>query len=611
MPSSIHRTLRSATVLGLVAAFVWASAATASAQRDAIEVVMMASDETPAVGETFQIQIEARITGSQVGGTLVPPAFGSLRVVGSTGQMRTQSMHQVFGAPPEIESRTVMGYMLVADRPGAYTIAGANFRMGRRTVSSDPLVIKVGDSSAVVAPPAAATAAGDAYEYDRDVFLRATVDDNEPYVGEQITYTLYLYTRVDGEPELVQRPTTDGFWMHGLLAPQRPMTPDYQVVRGIHYRVYVLDRFALFAERPGELEIGGAALEMEIGGVLGRMTGRSESVRRSCPPIRVAARALPAGARPGTIVGTATIAADVDRTRLRTGEAATLTLTLVAEGALRDTNLTLAPIDGLRVEPSSVEDQIESPRDLVGGVRRIRIPVVPLRAGTFTIPPFAIQTLDEATGELATHTTQPIELTATGPTIDDPAIAPPDEADDEDEEPTDDALVFGPVRPHASMRRHEPPVHARPSFFVLALAPLLGLALFLGSSRLRELLARRAVRGATTVDPKRALSEAKKALSRGEAAPFYAATGLALHRAIERRTSARSSGMTHAEIRTHLTEAGFESELIDRIVDELDGADFARFGATSATKDEMARALERTQALLERLEKSTLPEAPR
>ena len=64
---------------------------------------------------------------------------------------------------------------------------------------------------------------------------------------------------------------------------------------------------------------------------------------------------------------------------------------------------------------------------------------------------------------------------------------------------------------------------------------------------------------------------------------------------------AKSIGMTHAELRVRLRELGADDELVERIIDELDGADFARFSASGASDDEMSRALSRTQALIDRL----------
>lgn len=596
--------------IALAIATVLTLPATAGAQLDDVRVVMIANDESPDVGETFQVQIEARQTGTGVAGTLVPPAFGNLRVVGTTGQMHSQSMHQVFGSAPQIESRTVIGFMLVADHPGAYTISGATYRYGRRTATSDPLVIKVDGGGAASTTTPTPNVAGDAYEFDRQMFLRATVDRTDPYVGQQVTYTLYLYSRVEGESSLTRQPSTTDFWTHDLLPPQRQLTSEFQTIRGMNFRVVVIERKALFPERPGSLEIGSAELELDVGGMIGRMMGRSESVRRASPPIRILARPLPANASAGTVIGAASLTAELDRSSVSTGEASTLTVTIVGEGSLRDTTVNVPPIPGLRVEPATIDDRVEAPRDLVGGTRTIRIQLVPLRPGTFEVPALSIDVLDPTTGALTQSTSRPLRIVATGAPIDDPVAAGPDPDEPQVPEGADDAATFGPVSPRSEMRRRALPYHARAYYVPMLVLPIVLLAAFFTVRGVRSGLAQRAASEGSSRSRRRPLADAKRAHAKGDAAAFYASISLALGDAIERSTGARAAGMTHVELRRHLLDRDADGELVDRIVDELDGADFARFSATGASKDEMSRALERTQALLDRIGRLAKETAP-
>ena len=53
-----------------------------------------------------------------------------------------------------------------------------------------------------------------------------------------------------------------------------------------------------------------------------------------------------------------------------------------------------------------------------------------------------------------------------------------------------------------------------------------------------------------------------------------------------------------------MTGAGFDNDLIQRVVNELEGADFARFAASGVNKDEMQRCLQRTTAIIERVQRA-------
>jgi uncharacterized protein YggL (DUF469 family) len=53
-----------------------------------------------------------------------------------------------------------------------------------------------------------------------------------------------------------------------------------------------------------------------------------------------------------------------------------------------------------------------------------------------------------------------------------------------------------------------------------------------------------------------------------------------------------------------LGRAGFDDDLVDRVINELEGADFARFAASGVNQDEMQRCLQRTAAIIERVQRA-------
>jgi SOS response regulatory protein OraA/RecX len=62
--------------------------------------------------------------------------------------------------------------------------------------------------------------------------------------------------------------------------------------------------------------------------------------------------------------------------------------------------------------------------------------------------------------------------------------------------------------------------------------------------------------------------------------------------------------LPHVELRTRLGRAGFDDDLVDRVINELEGADFARFAASGVNQDEMQRCLQRTAAIIERVQRA-------
>ena len=46
---------------------------------------------------------------------------------------------------------------------------------------------------------------------------------------------------------------------------------------------------------------------------------------------------------------------------------------------------------------------------------------------------------------------------------------------------------------------------------------------------------------------------------------------------------------------------GFDDDLVQRVINELEGADFARFAASGVDTEEMERCLQRTETIVERI----------
>src|SRR5690606_33967398 len=91
---------------------------------------------------------------------------------------------------------------------------------------------------------------------ESDLFLRATVDREEAWVGEQVTLSIWLFSRVDvSHVEGLELPKLDGFWVEDLESP-RQLVARSRVIDGKPYRAYLVQRRALFPLRAGTIELG-------------------------------------------------------------------------------------------------------------------------------------------------------------------------------------------------------------------------------------------------------------------------------------------------------------------------------------------------------------------
>jgi hypothetical protein len=155
---------------------------------------------------------------------------------------------------------------------------------------------------------------------------------------------------------------------------------------------------------------------------------------------------------------------------------------------------------------------------------------------------------------------------------------------------------------YSALMRDETPVRERGWFaWLLALPPVLFVLLMLGAGAAR----RREQQISTTVAVQRQLiRSAENALQANDPRTFYDRIVASITHALDSRLGEPVGGLPHAQLRTRLIAEGFDDDLVQRVINELEGADFARFAASGVSKDEMKRCHQRTAAIIERVQRA-------
>ena len=581
-----------------------------------VTAVMTADRTEVPVGESFRLQIRADVQGADVE-RVDPPDLSGFDIL-SRQVSRSMQFRFGFGQQQQmVHATSIYTFVLRPRAAGRYDLPGAEVVVGGQVHTTNPLAVVVGGSNQPPPTPdpgqppgqagqGAAPAGADGAQYDPEAFLRTVVDEPNPYVGQQVTVTLYLYTRrpLRSAPQIVQEPTADGFWVHDLLPPSRNLEATRQVVGGQSFNVYVMRRFAAFPLREGELQIGAPRMAMDTGSLFDFFQPQQSRLERAGVAVPVNARALPEPVPAGDVfVGDLTLELSADRTQVRTGDAITLTLTARGQGNLRDVRPELPAVDGLRILQPQIDDRIEQANDVVGGTRTMEWLVVPEGPGNHQLPAIVIPTFDPATGRYGQASTAPLTLVSAGASVatPDPSEPAPDTAEPAPG-PAPDAPSFGPIRRTSDLARATAPVSSGALFWlVFALAP----ALFLGVFTIRA-LRRRAGADPSKVrakDAKKRLGEARALVGGDDPKAFYAEVARALTAAVEARIGTSIGGMTRSELTTTLRGRGMEPELVERIQSELEVCDFARFSTAGQSAAEREGCLERTQGILGELDR--------
>ncbi|MCY1001705.1 BatD family protein [Myxococcus sp. MISCRS1] len=513
------------------------------------------------------------------------------------------------GGPANIQEVTKYVMVLRANRTGKLTIPPAEMTAGGKTHRTDSVQIVVMPGKLGPAPAQSGRNpqrlpdpfanfpsrlpdpfANDEEEDtpsiprgDSDLFLRASLDRDQVYVGEQVTLSLYIYSRVDlTSVDAVTMPKLEGFWTEEVESPTQ-LSGEQKVVDGVPYRAYLLRRRALFPVKAGSLAISPAEADITTGFLFA-----GHRVHRVSNGLKVKVAPLPPGAPPGMSnanVGAWRLSTDVSTTRVELGQPVTVKVILEGTGNVK--NVTPPKLTGpsaLKIYDPTTTDKVAPQRNKVQGRRVVEYLVMPQRTGTFTLPALEFPFFDVRARSYEVARTEPITLTvesaAGSPTP--PPTSSAHVADAANEQKN--VLTAGGLRPVRYQARFvapsEPP-WKRGFFVPMVLAPLgllAGVALIGG---LRGRLATRTESDKSRQQAKAArkrLVEAEKLQSGADAGAFYAEVEKALQGFLGARLGGPVIGLTRDVIGERMKAAGVADERRGQVLYVLEACDLGRYG---------------------------------
>lgn len=256
-----------------------------------------------------------------------------------------------------------------------------------------------------------------------NLFIRVETDKRTVNLGEQVTASYKLYTRLPMEINLTKLPSLNGFWSQDFQIPQPPK-PVKEIYNGKEFQVFEIKRTALFPTQTGELELDAA----QAAGVVRLL--KSQPVRNQDPygddpfasffgsmlmsdpdfndafataydyedvpvklqstPIKIQVNDIPTAGRPASFhgaIGQYTLESNIDRTELTTDDVAYLSLKITGTGNLKmigapKFNL---PEDLDQYDPV-IKDTITNTNDIIAGVKTFTYAIAPRSEGLFSIP---------------------------------------------------------------------------------------------------------------------------------------------------------------------------------------------------------------------------------
>jgi len=408
-----------------------------SSRMIAQEITFVASSKsTVETGEQFRIVYELNADGSRFTG----PEFGQLRVI--TGPMTSSSSNiQLINGKMSRSFSQTYTYIVTATSPGDITIGPASVFVDGTKHTSNTLTIKILPSSSGQGQPqnqgndAARGSADQTSVSDKDLYVRALADKKSVFMGEQVIITYRLYTKVPiSNISNIKLSSFPGFWMKNLLDDNAPLQQSRQVINGEEYVIADIRKIALFPQKSGTLRIDPMELEctaqLRIQNDRRRTRDPFESFfndpffnrnivnidkKLTSGPIEIEVKPLPSSGRPSYFsgaVGQFSIQSSIDRTELKTNEAASISYTITGTGNIELIDLPAPSFPtSFEVYEPKTSVQTRTGSNGVSGIKKIEYLVIPRQTGTFRVPEVALGYYDPLKKEYISLKTQEFQIT--------------------------------------------------------------------------------------------------------------------------------------------------------------------------------------------------------
>jgi hypothetical protein len=377
------------------------------------------------VGEAFQVEFDLNAQGDR----FTPPNFNGFAVVGGPNQSSGMTI---------INGKTTVnmgiGYVLSATKEGEYTIGPATIYVNGKEYATAPVKIKVGkartNAQRQQAQQQAQQQAMDNLasnaDISKDLFLKATVDKENVYQGQQFSITYSIYTRIPiMQTGQVKLPDLTGFWNQDVtINPQQKQVPWHvQVYKGVRYNVADVKQVILFPEHSGTIKIDPWSMDMVVRvaapakDIMDQFFGGAFEDKKITPksePLTIHVRPLPEAGKPASFmgaVGNFSIQSSIDKTSLKTNEALNYKISVTGSGnikLLKDLNPNFSS-DFEKYDPK-IADSVKVNLSGVSGTRYYSYLLIPRHGGDYKIDPVKFSYFNPNTGKYVSLETKSFEV---------------------------------------------------------------------------------------------------------------------------------------------------------------------------------------------------------
>jgi hypothetical protein len=352
------------------------------------------------VAENDRFQLEFTFEGKNLNALkqFNPPSLKDFRVL--SGPNQSTSMQIINGVS---SSSLTLSYILMPNTTGSYTIGSASIQYEGQTYTTSPIKITVIKGSPKTKDENNNSGVSN-QEIAENLFIRASLDKNRVYQGEQVTVTYKLYTRLNiaAQMSVDKLPQYQGFWAEELET-ARNISFSNEVIDGKQYKVGLLKRVALFPSQSGKLEVTPFELTIPIqvqkkknpnniwDDFFGDPFGRSEIIEYPAKSntLKIDVVPLPENNKPNSFrgaVGNYNFSASIDKQKTKTNEPITLKFDINGTGNIKLLELPSFELpNGFEKYDPKTDEQINR-SGKISGTKKAEYLLIPRISGSREIP---------------------------------------------------------------------------------------------------------------------------------------------------------------------------------------------------------------------------------
>jgi len=390
-------------------------------------------------GESFQVQYV--ISELDKADEFFAPDFNQFRFVSGPNIYEAS----VLGANGAQKLKNIV-YTLVAIRPGKFIIPGASARVGDKLIKSESVWLEVISKTDAVNKGRMEVREANAdyflgpdedpyQKMQRNLFMKVLVDKRACFVGEPVTATFKLYSRLESKSDIVKNPGLYGFTVQDMISLADRLTTT-ETIHGKKFDVHVVRKVQLYPLQQGvfnidamevrnKVEFSKSAVskktEQEIAeGVFpgNDIADRPNTVvyenNMSTEPVAITVKPTPARNKPADYTGATgnfRITALLEKNGLAKNEEGDLVITISGKGNF--TQLA-APVihwpPGIEGFDPTTKDSLDHEQAPLNGKRVFHFRFVSTKPGNYVFPAVGFSFFNPDSNNYKTIATQPLNV---------------------------------------------------------------------------------------------------------------------------------------------------------------------------------------------------------